>query len=180
MNRDPHCTCDTGTDDSPVTPQIHHLFTSPGHNYFGHHEQPAGEHPVVEHPSIELVEGRGIPGDRFFDYKDDYKGQITFIDWTVVEAIRGFAENPGLPAAAFRRNVVISGLDLNTLIGRRFTLNGLRFEGVEECRPCYWMDQACGKSGTEELMKGRGGLRCRILNSGTLHVGAVECEVDAP
>lgn len=177
MNRDPHCTTNPIADDASVTTRIHHLFTSPGHNYFGHHEQPAGEHPIVEHPSIELVAGRGIPGDRFFDYKDDYKGQVTFIDLTVIDAIRDHAENPQLPAAAFRRNVVISGVDLSNLIGRRFTLNGLLFEGVEECKPCYWMDQACGKSGTEELMKGRGGLRCRILSSGTLHCGKAEWEV---
>lgn len=176
MNRDPHCRTNVIADDASVTPQIHHLFTSPGHNYFGHHEQPAGEHPILEHPSIELVAGRGITGDRFFDYKDDYKGQITFIDLTVINAIRDHAENPGLPAAAFRRNVVMSGVDLTQLIGQRFTLNKLLFEGVEECKPCYWMDQACGKSGTEELMKGRGGLRCRILSSGILYCGKAEWE----
>jgi len=154
-----------------VTPTIHQLFTSPGHNYFGHHEKPPGEHPIEEHPSVELVAGRGIPGDRFFDFKDDYKGQLTFIDLAVVEAIRDHAGNPDLPASAFRRNVVVSGIDLNALVGARFRLNGILLEGTQECSPCYWMDRACGKPGTEALMKGRGGLRCRILESGTLHPG---------
>jgi MOSC domain-containing protein YiiM len=160
-----------------VSPTIHHLFTSPGHNYFGHHEKPPGEHPIEEHESIELVAGRGIPGDRFFDWKDDYKGQVTFIDLAVVDAIRDHAGKPDLPAAAFRRNVVISGVDLNTLVGQRFHLNGILLEGTEECRPCYWMDRACGKDGTEDLMKGRGGLRCRIIESGTLQTGPARVEV---
>ncbi|MBK1827086.1 MOSC domain-containing protein [Haloferula rosea] len=155
---------------------IHHLFTSPGHNYYGHHGKPAGTHPIESHERIELIAGRGIQGDRFFDWKDDYKGQITFIDVRIIEAVREHAGKSDLPAEAFRRNVVIEGLDLNTLIGRQFRIGGILLEGSEECRPCYWMDEACGKPGTEELMKGHGGLRCRILESGRLSCGPVEVE----
>lgn len=159
---------------------IHHLFTSPGHNYYGHHGKPPGEHEIVDHPSIELIADRGIPGDRFFDWKENYKGQITFIDQKVVEDIRAHADNPELPAAAFRRNVVIEGVDLNQLIGTTFRIGDVLLQGTEECRPCYWMDQACGKEGTEELMKGRGGLRCRILEDGELRLGAVELSIHDP
>jgi hypothetical protein len=154
--------------------RLHHLFTSPGHNFFGRHGMEAGEHEIIGHESIELVAGRGIPGDRFFDWKEAYKGQITFIDQAVIDEIRRHAGNPELPASAFRRNVVISGADLNSLIGATFSIQGIRFEGTEECRPCYWMDEACGKPGTEEIMKGKGGLRCRILDSGTLTRGPAE------
>lgn len=157
-----------------MNPRILQLFTSPGHNYVGHHGKPASGNPIIEQESIELVAGRGIRGDRFFDWKEDFKGQITFLDQTVVEAVRGHAGNPGLPASTFRRNVVIEGLDLNSLIGRRFELGGIELEGSEECRPCYWMDEACGTPGTEDLMRGRGGLRCRIRSSGTLRTGDVE------
>lgn len=150
------------------------LLTSPDHNYVGHHGRPSDDFPMVAHDEIELVEGRGIRGDRFFDWKQDFKGQITFIDEAVVEAVRDHAGNPALPAAAFRRNVLIAGADLNSLIGREFRLGEVLLSGSEECRPCYWMDEACGKPGTEELMKGRGGLRCRILRSGTLFLGETE------
>lgn len=176
MTGDTDCTRDWAGDDSRVTPRIHHLFTSPGHNYFGHHEKPPGEHPIEEHDTIELVAGHGIRNDRFFDFKDNYKGQITFIDQAVVQAIRDHAGRPDLPADAFRRNVVVSGVDLNGWIGRRFRINGILLEGTEECRPCYWMDKACGREGTEELMKGRGGLRCRILESGSLCAGETTWE----
>ena len=40
---------------------IHGLYTSPGHNYFGHHGQVPGGHGIVEHEEVELVAGRGIP-----------------------------------------------------------------------------------------------------------------------
>ena len=54
--------------------QVCHLFISPGHNFFGHHGQPAGEHPIVAVGQIECVAGRGIRGDRFFGYEPDYQG----------------------------------------------------------------------------------------------------------
>jgi MOSC domain-containing protein YiiM len=153
------------------TATIHHLFSSKGHNFFGRHGQSSENHEMIEHETIQLLAGRGIVGDRFFDWKENYKGQITFIDLAVIDEIRIHAENPALPASAFRRNVVISGIDLLSLIGKTFEINGIRLQGTEECRPCYWMDEACNKPGTEEIMKGRGGLRCKILNDGSLNIG---------
>jgi MOSC domain-containing protein YiiM len=41
---------------------------------------------------------------------------------------------------------------------------------MAECKPCYWMDEAIAP-GAEALLQGRGGLRARILTSGTLRVG---------
>ena len=64
-----------------------HLFISPGHNYFGHQGQPAGEHPIVAVKQIECVAGHGIRGDRFFDYKPNYSGQITFFAMEVIEEL---------------------------------------------------------------------------------------------
>ena len=160
-----------------MTARIHHLITSPGHNHFGRHGKPGGAHPVMEHEEIELVAGKGVPGDRFFCWKDDYKGQLTLIDLAVIEDVRKHAGDEGLSATAFRRNVVLSGVDLDKLIGKIFRLGGNLLEGTEECRPCYWMDRACGKEGTEDLMRGRGGLRCRILQDGRLKLGPVSLEI---
>jgi MOSC domain-containing protein YiiM len=44
----------------------------------------------------------------------------------------------------------------------------VRFAGVEECRPCYWMNLAFGDERTERWLKGRGGLRARVLTDGVL------------
>jgi MOSC domain-containing protein YiiM len=70
------------------------------------------------------------------------------------------------PALA-RRNVITRGVDLNELIGQEFELQGVRFLGIEECRPCYWMDGAFAP-GAQEFLKGRGGLRAKILTDGKL------------
>lgn len=149
--------------------RICRLYISPGHNFFGHHEQPPGDHPLIEQTELRCVAGRGVEGDRFFDYKDNYKGQITFFSSEVFDELcRHIGAHGKLPGAT-RRNVITAGVDLNTLIGTEFEVQGIRFAGVAECAPCYWMDKAIAP-GAEEFLKGRGGLRARILTDGILVV----------
>lgn len=148
---------------------IRHLFISPGHNFVGHYGQPPSDHPVEEVSRIRCLAGRGIQGDRYLDYKDNYKGQITFFEEEVYEDLCWqFAVRDQGPEV-FRRNVITRGLRLNDLIGKEFEVQGVRFSGVEECRPCYWMDRAFAR-GAEAALKGRGGLRAKILSDGVLTV----------
>jgi len=70
-----------------------------------------------------------------------------------------------------RRNVITRSVDLNELIGQEFEVQGVRFLGTEECRPCYWMDSVFAP-GAQQFLKGRGGLRARILTDGLLRSAA--------
>ena len=149
--------------------RVRHLYLSPGHNFRGHHGGPPGTNPTQEAGEIRCVAGRGIEGDRYFDHKENYKGQITFFAWEVYQDLcrtLGVADHG---PEVFRRNVIVEGVDLNALIGDTFELQGVRFAGACECTPCAWMDQAFGP-GAEKALKGRGGLRARILTSGILRV----------
>ena len=146
---------------------IEQLYVSPAHNYFGHHGGPAGRIEIVEVDELDCVAGRGVRGDRFFDYKPDYKGQITFFSAEVFEAMCAALGVRGKSPSAVRRNVVVRGAELGGLIGREFDLQGVRLFGTEECRPCYWMDEAIAP-GAEAWLQGRGGLRARILSDGRL------------
>jgi MOSC domain-containing protein YiiM len=121
----------------------------------------------MEVESVECVAGHGLRGDRFFKFKEDYKGQITFFSMDVLDELQRDLNLPDAEPAATRRNAFVSGVDLNALVGKEFEVQGIRFAGTAECSPCYWMDQALGP-GAEEWLKGRGGLRARILTDGTL------------
>jgi len=147
--------------------KVRALYLAPGHSFFGRHGQPAAEHPIIEVGEVDCVSGRGLQGDRFFDYKDNYKGQITFFAWETYQAICRALAVAGKPPSVFRRNVITAGVELNDLIGREFELQGVRFRGTEECRPCYWMDQAFAP-GANAFLRGRGGLRAAILSDGPL------------
>lgn len=124
---------------------------------------------MLEVPEINCLAGRGIEGDRFFDYKPHYKGQITFFASEIYEELCGLLDVWDQPPSVFRRNVITAGVDLNSLIAAEFEIQGVRFLGTSECTPCYWMDRAFAP-GAEERLQGRGGLRAKILTSGRLRV----------
>jgi MOSC domain-containing protein YiiM len=153
-----------------VSCHIKHLFISPGHNFFGHHGQAPGEHPMLECTEVKCAAGRGLEGDRFFDFKDDYKGQVTFFEIEVYEQLCAEFGVWDRPPSVFRRNIITSGVDLPSLIGKEFEMQGVRFLGTQESAPCDWMNLAFAP-GAEERLKGNGGLRARILTDGTLRVG---------
>ena len=151
--------------------EICHLYISPGHNFFGHHNRPPDDYAAVEVSAIECVVGHGRRGNRFFDYKEDYKGQITFFALEVFDELCAAVKLSDCSPASLRRNIITREAELNALIGREFEIQGVRFDGVPECRPCYWMDRAIAP-GTEKFLKGRGDLSARILTDGMLRSSA--------
>ena len=151
--------------------KIHTIYLSKGHNFSGHHGGPASNNPIDSVHEVRCVAGKGLEGDRFFGHKDNFKGQVTFF---AIEVFRDLSDQLSIhdkDPDVLRRNVITEGIDLNELIGKRFQIQGIEFEGVEECTPCYWMDQTFGE-GAEICLKGRGGLRARILADGVLRVDA--------
>lgn len=149
--------------------KVRQLYISPGHNFFGRHELPPGEHPTIEVGEIHCVAGRGIQGDRFYDFKENYKGQITFFATEVFEDVCRQLRVNGLSPGVARRNVITAGIDLNSLVGVEFEIQSVRFAGAAECSPCHWMNTAIAP-GAEKLLRRRGGLRARILTDGILRV----------
>jgi MOSC domain-containing protein YiiM len=149
--------------------EIIHLYISPGHNFFGHHGRQPDEHPAVEVDEIECIAGRGIRGDRFFDYKNNYKGQVAFFAGEVFDALCHEFDIHDKRPSVLRRNIITRGKDLNELIGRKFEVQGVELRGMEECRPCFWMDTAFA-TGAEKFLRGRGGLRARILSGGKISI----------
>ena len=158
--------------------EICHLYISPGHNFVGHHGQEPDAYPMIEVAMVECVAGRGIRDDRYFDFKDDYKGQITFFSLDVFDQLCQVLGIRQRSPAEARRNIIIRSADLNELIGQDFEVQGVRFYGTQECRPCYWMNHAIAP-GAEEFLKGRGGLRAKILSNGKLHSKAQILEASA-
>ncbi|MCU0777746.1 MAG: molybdenum cofactor biosynthesis protein MoaE [Akkermansiaceae bacterium] len=150
---------------------LEEIWISPGNDFRGRHGGPRGDHGIIAVREIECVAGMGLKGDRYFGHKADFKGQVTFFDAEVVEAVRREFGKPGLTGEEFRRNLIVRGVRLEDWIGKRFRFQGVTFEGSEECKPCCWMDEAVAP-GTEEFLTSacRGGLRARILTGGTLRV----------
>jgi hypothetical protein len=148
---------------------LHNIYISEGHQFFGRHGLGALVHPIQELDAVECVAGQGLRGDRFFASPKYRLGQVTLFSREVFRTMQRELGLGGVPPSALRRNLIVSGADLNTLIGVEFELQGVQLRGVEECRPCYWMDLGVAP-GAEAWLRGRGGLRCQILTSGWLRI----------
>lgn len=156
----------------PIT--LHHIFISPGHNYFGRPKDGPGAHPTLDVERVEVVAGKGLIGDRYFGVAAHFNAQITFISAEVFNALLAELGVDGPSPVLTRRNIVISGVPLNQLIGQEFTVeaNGhsVRFAGVKQCSPCAWMDAAIAP-GAQKFLRGRGGLRAQALSDGLIFRG---------
>ena len=62
-----------------------------------------------------------------FDFKDDYKGQITFFSLEVFDELCSAMQIQACSPSLARRNVITRGVDLNELIGQEFEVQGVRF-----------------------------------------------------
>lgn len=150
---------------------VSHIYSSPEHHYFTREKFDIGMAPTFEHDSVELEPGRGIKDDRF----EFTKYPLTFISEEVMKEVCKNIELEYKPSL-FRRNIVISGVNLNQLIGKHFvirdelTKESVAFEGIEHCAPCTWMN-AVMKKGAYKLMIGRGGLRAKVIKGGFLKRG---------
>lgn len=151
--------------------RLRNIYISPGHDYWGRHGAGRLQHGIMDVPEVDCVAGKGLVGDRYFGYRADYKGQVTFFEEEVVEEIRDIFKVPKLPSSVFRRNLIVSGVRLKDWLGKRFVFQGVEFEGCQECRPCHWMSRVV-EEGTEAYMKAnfRGGLRAKVITSGVLRV----------
>lgn len=124
---------------------------------------------------VDVIAGSGIVGDRYFSRADEPGQNITFVE---AEAIEAFLAAHGRPVDLLvtRRNVVTRGVRLNDLVGRTFTVGGLRFRGVELCEPCLGLGQALASpelrpADVVRAFVHRGGLRADALSSGALKCG---------
>jgi len=149
---------------------IHNIFTSKKHNYFTREKFDIGESPTITHESIICKEGKGLEGDRF----EFSTYPITLFSLEVAEEVCQKMQIQ-LEIKLFRRNIIVSGVHLNSLIGKRFKIDEIEFEGLAHCSPCTWMNAVMGK-GTYALMRGRGGLRVKVISGGVLTCGDVKLQ----
>ena len=125
---------------------------------------------INEVDSIKVVLNKGILGDRHYkDFNDPYC-QLSLIE---AENIDYYNLKYGLniPYINFRRNIVTKGVQLNDLVGKKFSIGNVKVEGIDLCRPCRHLTEVLNQSNIIKEFLRRGGLRCQILSSSEIHVG---------
>jgi MOSC domain-containing protein YiiM len=115
--------------------------------------------------------GKGLAGNRYY-FADGHAPAGNALTLIAAEAIKTFTDETGIPLTAqeSRRNVLTRGIDLNALVGRHFTVGGVRCLGVELCEPCTHLE-AMTRPGVIKGMAHRAGLNADILADGEIAVG---------
>ena len=125
---------------------------------------------IKEVELIEVIENKGIVGDRHFkDFNDPYC-QLSLIE---SENIDYYNSKYGLNIdyIDFRRNIITKGIRLNGLIGKKFSIGETLVEGVDLCRPCRHLSEMLNQNNILKEFMRRGGLRCQILSSSKIKIG---------
>lgn len=121
---------------------------------------------VVE--SVTAVAGAGLLGDRYAGGSG--KRGLTLIQAEHLPVIATLSGHAEVAPALLRRNLVVSGLPLIALKGRRFRVGEVVLQGTDPCDPCSRMEDALGPGGYN-AMRGHGGLCARILSGGEIRLG---------
>lgn len=137
--------------------------------------RPRREVPMDEVGQVVAETGAGLVGDRYSGGSG--KRGITLIQAEHLPVIAALSGHEAVRPATLRRNLVVSGLPLIALKGRRFRVGEVLLEGTDECDPCSRMEAALGPGGFN-AMRNHGGLCARILKGGTIRLGDAVTAVD--
>ena len=117
-----------------------------------------------------LEKGKGIVNDRYYENFKEKKEQVTLIN---LEEINNFNKQvqQNIEPKDFRRNIIVSGIDLNKLINKQIKINQVILKIHEICQPCKYLQDRLKIPSLVKLLFNKSGVRAEIITSGNLSVG---------
>jgi predicted nicotinamide N-methyase/MOSC domain-containing protein YiiM len=137
------------------------------------------EAPMQAVERAELIANRGIAGDRYANDAHPGKRQVSLMQAEHVGVIAGLLGQRAIDVALLRRNLVVSGINLQALRHARFRIGRTLLEGVDDCHPCSKIELALGPGGYN-AMRGHGGILARVLEGGPIEPGDTVRYAGAP
>lgn len=136
--------------------------------WIGLRSERRGEVLVVS--ETEAVADQGLVGDHRMKKSPGSARQVTLISREYIQQICQHTGHQSIDPRLLRRNLVISGMNMNLLRYQRLQIGEVILETNALCHPCSRMDENLGKGGTAAMF-GYGGLCARIIQGGHLAVG---------
>ncbi|MDO3386861.1 MOSC domain-containing protein [Gilvimarinus sp. SDUM040013] len=120
--------------------------------------------------SAVALEGLGLEGDHRSSKTPGSGRQVTIISVEFVAMICRHTGRDNIPPQWLRRNLLVSGINLNLLRHQRVQIGEVILEPAALCHPCSRMNEVLGRGGAA-AMYGYGGLCAKIAQGGWLSVG---------
>lgn len=131
--------------------------------------RPARKQEMQYVTKAQLDPGLGLKGDRFKGTVNS-KRQVSLIQSEHLQAMASMLGVDAIAPELLRRNIVISGVNLLSLKGMRFSLGGAVLEMSCLCHPCSRMEQTFGPGGYN-LVRGHGGILAKVISPGEVNIG---------
>jgi len=135
----------------------------------------AAAEPMRRVDAVEAITGLGLSGDRYalgggtWAQYPDLEKQVTLIDR---DDVAGVAADTGsdLTPGDTRRNLVTTGVDLPSLVGRWFTVGDVLLFGMKRCPPCTHLERLTGVRLVKAMVH-RGGINAAVFAGGRIADG---------
>jgi MOSC domain-containing protein YiiM len=144
---------------------------------------PEGGTPMKAVQAATALEGCGLEGDRYCSGTGHWSrfGKVCEVTFIAAEDLDDIERETGIGVknGEHRRNVVTRGISLKTLRrDERFRVGEVMFEYRGPRSVCRYIERLT-EPGMTQVLKGRGGICARVIESGTVRVGD-EIEVLQP
>lgn len=121
--------------------------------------------PLIELSDVLAIENLGLQGDRY--QKKAGARQVTLIQHEHLVSIASFLGKSEIDPQQTRRNIVVKGVNLMAMKGKKFTIGEAVFEYSGDCHPCSRMETNLGPGGYN-AMRGLGGITAKVIKGGKI------------
>ncbi len=124
---------------------------------------------VISRESARVDVGTGLEGEHHAT-SGRGKRQVTLIQAEHLPVVASLLGRDSIAPEELRRNLVVSGINLQALKKARFAIGAAESEGTGDCHPCSRMEQNLGDGGYA-AMRGHGGITTKVLKAGEIATG---------
>jgi MOSC domain-containing protein YiiM len=114
-----------------------------------------------------IVLAGGLDGDHYAGRSGNRS--ITLIQAEHLAVIASLLHRPNIDPQALRRNIVISGINLQALKDREFKIGTAVLKMTGLCHPCSRMEEIFGEGGYNAV-RGHGGINARVVIPGEIRL----------
>jgi MOSC domain-containing protein YiiM len=130
--------------------------------------RPRHKEPVEEVPEIVVTVENGLEGDHYS--RKGGNRQVTLLQAEHLIAVAGILQIAKIDPALIRRNILVSGINLQAFSKRQFQIGEVILEMTGICHPCSRMEENL-VPGAYNAMRGHGGITAKVMQGGTIRVG---------
>lgn len=122
---------------------------------------------MLHREEIEVCTSAGIVDDRYAGSSGTR--HVTLIQHEHLAVIASVLGVASVEPAELRRNLVVHGINLLALKGKRFRVGSAVLDYTGQCHPCSAMQRAFGPGGYNAV-RGHGGITARVVESGVIRL----------